>query len=163
MSPARSKAPKHSVACFSHRSEAACSAILTRQQTPLLSSREGHSVHRSSSSPGCHSLRQASSSFHPNLMGEAPPQPCEENQSRPVPTNLHRSLLPGSSLRAVEPHALCPWHSTRLTADSVHCLEPQHGVTAVAFHLYWQRILATRASEMRELHAGLPGECMLQG
>lgn len=55
------------------------------------------------------------------------------------------------------PRALCPWHSARPAADSAHCLEPQHGVITVAFHLYWQRILATRASEMREMRADLPG------
>lgn len=60
-------------------------------------------------------------------------------------------------MRAAAPHALCPWHSAGPAADSAHCLEPQHGVIAVAFHLYWQRILATGASEMREMRADLPG------
>lgn len=54
-------------------------------------------------------------------------------------------------------HALCPWRSMRPAADSVHCLEPQHVAISADFHLYWQRILATRASEMREAHTDLPG------
>lgn len=59
-------------------------------------------------------------------------------------------------MQAVVPHALCPWHSMRPAADSAHCLEPQHGATSADFHFYWQRILATRASEMREAHTNLP-------
>jgi hypothetical protein len=53
--------------------------------------------------------------------------------------------------------ALCPWHSMRPAADSAHCLETQHGAISADFHLYWLRILANRASEMREAHTDLPG------